>query len=89
MEKSNLENLYNDKIVKGLLDGLGVKNVMEVPKLKKIVLNMGMGDARDNKNAFQQAIEELTAISGQKPIVKKSTKAISNFKIREKHLPVY
>ena len=84
MEKSNLENLYNDKIVKSLLDDLvGVKNIMEVPKLKKIVLNMGMGDARDNKNAFQQAIEELTAISGQKPIVKKSKKAISNFKIRE------
>jgi len=84
MEKSNLENLYSDKIVKSLLDDLvGVKNIMEVPKLKKIVLNMGMGDARDNKNAFQQAIEELTAISGQKPIVKKSKKAISNFKIRE------
>ena len=84
MEKTNLENLYNDKIVKSLLDDLvGVENIMEVPKLKKIVLNMGMGDARDNKNAFQQAIEELTAISGQKPIVKKSKKAISNFKIRE------
>ena len=84
MEKSNLENLYSDKIVKSLLDDLvGVKNIMEVPKLKKIVLNMGMGDARDNKNAFQQAIEELTVISGQKPIVKKSKKAISNFKIRE------
>ena len=84
MEKSNLENLYSDKIVKSLLDDLvGAKNIMEVPKLKKIVLNMGMGDARDNKNAFQQAIEELTAISGQKPIVKKSKKAISNFKIRE------
>ena len=76
-------NLYNDKIAKSLLDDLGVKNIMEVPKLKKIVLNMGMGDARDNKNAFKQAIEELTAISGQKPIVKKSKKAISNFKIRE------
>ena len=83
MKKSNLENLYNDKIVKSLLNDLGVKNIMQVPKLKKIVLNMGMGDARDNKNAFQQAIEELTAISGQKPIVKKSKKAISNFKIRE------
>ena len=70
MKKSNLENLYNDKIVKSLLNDLGVKNIMQVPKLKKIVLNMGMGDVRDNKNAFQQAIEELTAISGQKPIVK-------------------
>ena len=83
MEKANLENLYNDKIVSSLLNDLGIKNIMKAPKLEKIVLNMGMGDAKDNKNAFQQAIEEMTAISGQKPVVKKSKKAISNFKIRE------
>ncbi len=83
MKKSNLENVYREEIIPGLLKNLGIKNVMNVPKLKKIVLNMGMGDARDNKNSFQQAIEEMAAISGQKPIIRKSRKAISNFKVRE------
>ena len=83
MKKSNLEILYREEVVPSLLKDLGIKNVMNVPKLEKIVLNMGMGDARDNKNAFQQAIEEMTAISGQKPIIRKSKKAISNFKVRE------
>ena len=55
---------------------------MRVPKVKKIVINIGMGDARDNKTSFKQAIEELTLISGQKPIVNTAKKAISNFKIR-------
>jgi len=83
MEKTNLEILYREKIVSSLLKDLEIKSVMNVPKLEKIVLNMGMGDARDNKNAFQQAIEEMTSISGQKPIIKKAKKAISNFKVRE------
>ena len=52
MEKANLENLYNDKIVSSLLNDLGIKNIMKAPKLEKIVLNMGMGDAKDNKNAL-------------------------------------
>ena len=83
MKKSNLENLYKDEIITSLLQDLGINNTMQVPKLEKIVLNMGMGDAKDNKNAFQQAVEEMSSISGQKPIIKKSKKAISNFKIRE------
>ena len=87
MEKSNLEKFYNEKIINTLLNELKVSNIMEVPKLSKIVLNMGLGDAKDNKNVLQQAVEEITKISGQKPVIRKSKKAISNFKIRQ-HDPV-
>ena len=83
MEKANLEKFYNENMVKLLFKELNFKNVMEVPKLQKIVLNMGLGDAKDNKNSLKQAIEELSAITGQKPIITKSKKAISNFKIRQ------
>ena len=83
MDKSNLEKFYNDKVISVLTKDLGISNVMEVPKLEKIVLNMGLGDARDNKNSLQQAVEELAIITGQKPIITRSKKAISNFKIRE------
>ncbi len=83
MNKSNLEKKYLDEIVSVLFADLKLSNKMQVPKLKKIVLNMGLGDAKDNKNSMQQAIEELTLITGQKPVVTKSKKAISNFKIRQ------
>ncbi len=62
---------------------LGIKNVMRIPKLEKIVLNMGIGDAKDNKNHILQAVEELTTISGQQAVKTFAKKAISNFKIRE------
>ena len=77
MEKSNLENFYNEKITNSLFGELKVSNKMEVPKLNKIVLNMGLGDAKDNKNTLKQALEELTLITGQKPIIRKSKKANS------------
>jgi len=83
MKKTNLEIFYKEKIVDILSKELTISNRMEVPKLSKIVLNMGLGEARDNKNTLQQAIEEISLITGQKPIVRKSKKAISNFKIRE------
>ena len=84
MEKytPRLLNMYNEKIKKNLQNELTIKNTMKVPKLEKIVLNMGIGDGKDNKTTMKQAIEEMTQISGQKPIVTKSKKAISNFKIR-------
>ena len=66
-----------------MIETLNFKNIMEVPKLQKIVLNMGLGDAKDNKNTLKQAVEELATITGQKPVITKSKKAISNFKIRE------
>ena len=83
MEKANLEKFYNENVVELLFKELGFKNVMEVPKLEKVVLNMGLGDAKDNKNSLKQAVEELAAITGQKPVITKSKKAISNFKIRQ------
>jgi len=73
---------YNSKIKEELKGKLNIKNIMRVPKVEKIVLNIGMGDARDNKTSFKQAVEELTLISGQKPIINIAKKAISNFKIR-------
>ena len=77
-----LFDLYKNNIQSSLKDKLGIKNVMQLPKIEKIVLNMGIGDAKDNKNSLSQAIEEMTIITGQKPVVTKARKAISNFKLR-------
>ena len=77
-----LKELFFKEIQPALKTQFGFKNLYMSPKIEKIVLNIGMGDARDNKTSFKQAIEELTLISGQKPIVNTAKKAISNFKIR-------
>ena len=77
-----LQNQYNSNIVNNLASSLGIKNKMRIPKLVKISLNMGLGDAKDNKNSLKQAVEELTNISGQKAVITYSKKAISNFKLR-------
>ena len=77
-----LFDLYKNDIQSLLKDKLGINNVMQLPKIEKIVLNMGIGDAKDNKNSLSQAIEEMTIITGQRPIVTKARKAISNFKLR-------
>tara|TARA_B100001029_G_C15009959_1_gene423600 strand:+ start:104 stop:694 length:591 start_codon:yes stop_codon:yes gene_type:complete len=74
---------YNDMVQKHLSEKLGINNVMRIPKIKKIVLNMGLGDAKEHKNWLSSGVEELTTISGQKAVVTISKKAISNFKIRE------
>ena len=74
---------YNEVVHKYLSKQLGLQNAMRIPKLTKIILNMGLGDAKENKNWIKSAIEELTIISGQKAVVTISKKAISNFKIRE------
>ena len=78
-----LKLVYKNEIVPALIKDMNISNVMLVPKIEKIVINMGLGDAKLNKNGLKQAQEELSSISGQKPIVTKSKKAISNFKIRE------
>ena len=74
---------YNSEAKNLLKDKLNITNVMRLPKLSKIVLNMGLGNAKEDKNSLKQALEELTIITGQKAILTKSKKAISNFKIRE------
>ena len=74
---------YNEVVHKYLSDRLGIQNSMRIPKLEKIVLNMGLGDAKENKKWLTSGVEELTTIAGQKAVITISKKAISNFKIRE------
>jgi len=77
-----LFDLYKNDIQSLLKDKLDIKNVMQLPRIEKIVLNMGIGDAKDNKNSLSRAVEEMAIITGQKPVVTKARKAISNFKLR-------
>ena len=79
----NLRKLYDEKIVSGLKKSFNYSNVMEVPKINSISLNIGIGDAKNNSKGLESAIDELTLISGQKPITTKAKKDISNFKIRK------
>ena len=74
---------YNEVIHKYLSDRLGIQNAMRIPKLEKVVLNMGLGDAKEHKKWLTSGVEELTTIAGQKAVITISKKAISNFKIRE------
>ena len=78
-----LKELYAEKVVPALMAKFNYTNVNEVPKLEKIVLNMGLGDDKDNSKSFQLAVEELKLISGQKPVVTKAKKSVANFKVRE------
>ena len=74
---------YNEVVHKYLSDRLGIQNAMRIPKLEKVVLNMGLGDAKEHKKWLTSSVEELTTIAGQKAVITISKKAISNFKIRE------
>jgi large subunit ribosomal protein L5 len=74
---------YDESVQKHLSNKLGISNIMRIPRVEKIILNMGIGDAKDQKNWLKSGVEELTTISGQKAVVTTSKKAISNFKIRE------
>ena len=74
---------YNEVVHKYLSDRLSIQNAMRIPKLEKVVLNMGLGDAKENKKWLTSGVEELTTIAGQKAVITISKKAISNFKIRE------
>ena len=74
---------YNEVVHKYLSDRLGIQNAMRIPKLEKVVLNMGLGDAKEHKKWLTSGVEELTTIAGQKAVITISKKAISNFKIRE------
>jgi len=78
-----LHERYQQEIVPALIRDQGYRNVMAVPKLEKIVLNMGLGEAVQNPKILDSAVEEIIAISGQRPVITKAKKAISNFKLRE------
>ena len=80
---SRLKTLYNDEIVEAMTKKFGYKNVMEVPKLDKIVINMGVGEAKDNAKLLESAVKDLETITGQKAVLTKAKKSIANFKIRE------
>ncbi len=80
---ARLHDQYREKVVPELVQKFGYKSVMEVPRITKITLNMGVGDAVNDKKHIDTAVADLTKIAGQKPVVTKSRKAIANFKIRE------
>ncbi|MEG1751761.1 MAG: 50S ribosomal protein L5 [Clostridia bacterium] len=82
-EKARLSEFYEQTVIPALIKEKGYKNVNEVPKLNKIIINMRLGDVKDNSKSFNLAIDELTAIAGQKPVATVAKKAISNFKLRE------
>lgn len=80
---TKLQDHYRAEIVPALMNKFNYSSIMEVPKLEKIVVNMGVGEAKDNPKFLDSAVEELTIIVGQKPVITKARKAIAGFKIRE------
>lgn len=84
---ARLKEKYKNEIIKKMMEAKGFKNPNQVPKLQKIVINMGVGEATQNIKALDEAVEELTAITGQKPVINRAKIAISNFKVRE-NMPI-
>jgi large subunit ribosomal protein L5 len=82
-QQARLQQIYREKIVPELMAKFGYKSVMEVPRITKITLNMGVSEAVNDKKVMEHAVSDLTKIAGQKPVVTKSKKAIAGFKIRE------
>ncbi len=80
---ARLKETYQNEVFKALMEKFKYKNVNEVPKLIKITLNMGLGEAKDNAKMMETAVEELAEISGQRPVVTKAKKSIANFKLRQ------
>jgi large subunit ribosomal protein L5 len=80
---TRLKELYQTEVRRKLQDEFGIKNPMAVPKIEKVVLNMGMGEAISNAKLLDTAVEELSTITGQKPVVTKAKKSIASFKLRE------
>jgi large subunit ribosomal protein L5 len=81
--KPRLQKTYEDTIIKAMTEKFGYKNPMQVPKIEKIVINMGVGDATQDKKRVDQAAAEMELISGQKPVITKAKKSIAPFKLRE------
>ena len=78
-----LKDIYINDVVPAMMKKFGYKNIMQVPKLEKIVINMGLGDTKDNPKSLDAAVADLAVISGQKPVVTKAKKSVANFKVRE------
>jgi large subunit ribosomal protein L5 len=82
-----LQERYNNEVIQAMIEKFGYKNVMEVPKLEKIVLNMGVGEAKENAKVLESAVADMQLITGQKPVVTRAKKSIANFKLRE-NMPI-
>ena len=80
---SRLKEQYQNEIIEAMIKKFGYKNIMEVPKLDKVVINMGVGEAKDNAKALDSAIADMEKITGQKAVVCKARKSVANFKLRE------
>jgi len=80
---SRLKEQYQNEIVDAMIKKFGYKNIMEVPKLDKVVINMGVGEAKDNAKALESAIADMEKIAGQKAVITRAKNSVANFKIRE------
>ncbi len=80
---SRMKDKYNDEVAKGMMEKFGYKNVMELPKIEKVVINMGVGEAVSNPKILDVAVNDMMIIAGQKPVVTRAKKSIAAFKIRE------
>ncbi len=83
---NRLKERYQKEVAPALVNELSLENVMQVPRIQKVVVNIGMGEALDNPKALEAAVNDLTQITGQKPVVTKARKSIANFKLREGRL---
>jgi large subunit ribosomal protein L5 len=84
---ARLQEKYNNEVVQAMMEKFGYKNIMEVPKLEKIVINMGVGEAKDNSKVLEAAVGDLQLITGQKPVLTRAKKSVANFKLRE-NMPI-
>jgi len=78
-----MKETYQNEIVPALMENLSLDNIMQVPRIKKVVINIGLGEALDNPKALEAAVQDLTSIAGQKPVITQARKSIANFKLRE------
>ena len=78
-----LQEKYKSEVAPAIMKKFGYKSVMQIPKLEKVVINMGVGDAKDNAKALESAVNDLAIISGQKPIITQAKKSVATFKVRE------
>jgi large subunit ribosomal protein L5 len=83
---NRMEEKYNKEVVPALRKAFDLKNIMQVPRITKVIVNIGMGEAMDNPKAMESAVSDLTTITGQKPVMTKARKSIANFKLREGRL---
>jgi len=83
---NKMQEKFNQEVVPALRKAFDLKNIMQVPRIEKVVVNIGMGEAMDNPKTLESAVSDLTTITGQKPIMTKARKSIANFKLREGRL---